>query len=213
MIRSIVEVASAFVLIEAALWHRGRMLEWSLAAAAWIILATITAHRSPRQLGLTVSGFRESLWLALAGAAAAAFILFGGALAGTLHVANLPHFALRSVLYAAWAMGQQFILQSFFFVRFERMFRSEWKAVVSSGLLFVVAHLPNPVLLIAAAIAGVVSPLLFSRYRNIYTLAIAHALVGLALAVAIPESLHHQMKVGSGFYQQSATLHIRKGRE
>ncbi len=201
-LRWIFEVLGAFVLIEAGLWDHMHLLGWSIAAAAWIAIATIAAGHSPRELGLTARGFRESLWVAFAGAAIAALIVLGGAVAGTLHIeSDLPNFVVRSLLYAVWAFGQQFILQSLFFVRFEQIFRSKWKAVLASALLFFVAHLPNPMLLIAAGIAGVISPLLFSRYRNIYTLAIAHALVGLALAVSIPTSVHHQMKVGSGYHQ------------
>jgi hypothetical protein len=203
VIRPSIEALGAFVLIEAGLWHHGHLLEWSIAAAAWITITTIAAGNSPRELGLTARGFRESLWVAFAGAAIAALIVLGGAVAGTLHIeSDLPNFALRSILYAAWAFGQQFILQSFFFVRLEQIFRSKWKAVLAGALLFFVAHLPNPMLLIAAGIAGAISPLLFNRYRNIYTLAIAHALVGLALAMSIPVSVHHQMKVGSGYSQR-----------
>ena len=203
VIRASIEALGAFVLIEAGLWHHGHLLGWAVAAAAWIAIATIAAGHSPRELGLTARGFRESLWVAFAGAAIAALIVLCGAVAGTLHIeSDLPNFALRSLLYAVWAFGQQFILQSFFFVRFEQIFRNKWKAVLASALLFFVAHLPNPMLLIAAGIAGVISTLLFNRYRNIYSLAIAHALVGLALAMSIPASVHQQMKVGSGYYQR-----------
>ena len=91
-------------------------------------------------------------------------------------------------------------MQSFFFVRLERIPSSGRKAVWTASLLFFLAHLPNPVLLIAAAIAGPLLCELFRRYRNIYPLAIAHALVGLALAAAIPDLIHHQMKVGMAYF-------------
>ncbi len=41
---------------------------------------------------------------------------------------------------------------------------------------------------------------LFCRYRNLYPLAIAHGLVGLVLAAAIPDLIHHQMKVGMAYF-------------
>jgi hypothetical protein len=207
LLRGSIEVLVAFALIEAALWSHVHIVGWSAAAAVWIIITTLAARRSPPELGITGRGFRQSLWIPVAGAVISALIVLGGAIAGTLHFdGDQRHFAVRSLLYAIWALGQQFILQSFFFVRFEQMLRSKWRAVFAAGSLFLVAHVPNPVLLIAAAIAGIISPLLFSRYRNIYTLAIAHALVGLALAVSIPVSVTHQMKVGFGYYQSLQEL-------
>lgn len=104
------------------------------------------------------------------------------------------------MLYLGWALGQEFILQSFFFVRLERILNSGRKAVWAASLLFIASHVPNPVLLIVAAVAGPLLCELFRRYRNIYPLAIAHALVGLALAAAIPDLIHHQMKVGMAYF-------------
>ena len=73
------------------------------------------------------------------------------------------------------------------------------KSDVDRFLVFFLAHLPNPVLLLVTAIAAPIFIELFRRYRNLYPLAIAHALVGLALAVALPDGVTHQMKVGSGY--------------
>jgi membrane protease YdiL (CAAX protease family) len=142
------------------------------------------------------------VWVAGAGLLLAAGIAAGGAVAGTLHVySNQRHPALGSLLYVGWALAQEFIIQSFFFVRWERILKSGTYAVWATALLFLVAHLPNPVLLIAAAVAGPVLSELFRRYRNICPLAIAHAAIGLALAAAVPDVMHHQMKVGLAYFQ------------
>ena len=107
--------------------------------------------------------------------------------------------ALHALLYGGWALGQQFLLQSFFFLRLEYILGYGRKALWTASSLFFVAHLPNPVLLAIAAVAAPISIELFRRYRNIYSLAIAHAFVGLALAVALPDRLTHQMKVGLAY--------------
>lgn len=197
----VVEVAVGFALIEAALWDRRHIAPWSWLALAWIVASTVTAGFSLPQLGAGATGLKRALWVAAAGLLLAAGIAAGGALAGTLHsYTHGSNVALGSVLYVGWALAQEFILQSFFFLRLERILNSGKRAAWVAALLFFLAHLPNPVLLITAAIAGPLLCELFRRYRNIYPLAIAHALVGLALAAAIPDLIHHQMKVGIAYY-------------
>jgi len=195
------EIFLGFVLIEAAIWDGGHIVPWAWLALGWIAASTLTAGFAFRELGLAERNFRPALWVAGAGLMLAAGIIAGGALAGTLHLyGNHGHPALGGVLYLAWALAQELILQSFFFLRFERILNSGKKAVWAAGLLFFLAHVPNPVLLIAAAITGPLLCELFRRYRNLYPLAIAHGLVGLALAAAIPDSIHHQMKVGLAYF-------------
>lgn len=195
------EVAVGFALIEAALWQGRHIALWAWLAAVWVVASALTAGFSWRELGVAGAGLRRSLWVAGAGLLLAAGIVAGGALAGTLHLySSQLHPAVGAMLYCAWAVGQEFVLQSFFFLRCERILGSSRQAVWAAGLLFFFAHLPNPVLLLAAAIAGPLLCELFRRYRNLYPLAIAHGLVGLALAAAIPDALHHQMKVGMAYF-------------
>jgi hypothetical protein len=42
---------------------------------------------------------------------------------------------------------------------------------------------------------------LFLRYRNIYALGIAHGILGLCVAVIVPDSIQHHMRVGIGYYR------------
>ncbi|HKT68867.1 MAG TPA: CPBP family intramembrane glutamic endopeptidase [Terriglobales bacterium] len=196
-----VQIAVGFALIEAALWEGRHIAPWAWLALAWIVACTLASGFSCRELGLGGRGLRTALWVAGAGLLLAGGIVAGGALAGTLHTySNQPHPALGSLLYLGWALGQEFILQSFFFVRLEKILRSGRKAVWAASQFFFLAHLPNPVLLIVAAFAGPLLCELFRRYRNIYPLALGHALVGLALAAAIPDLIHHQMKVGMAYF-------------
>ena len=126
-------------------------------------------------------------------------MLFAGRLAGTLHPYPL-HRTLVAVAtgYLFWTFQQQFMLQSFFFLRLERLLGSR-KAVWAAAGLFAVAHVPNPVLVPATLAAGLAFCELFRRCRNIYTLAIAQAILGMCLAAAVPDALHHHMHVGIGY--------------
>ena len=40
---------------------------------------------------------------------------------------------------------------------------------------------------------------LFRRHRTLYPLAVAHALVALSLAISVPETVLHDMRVGIGY--------------
>ena len=61
------------------------------------------------------------------------------------------------------------------------------------------SHLPNPLLTVVTLICGLASCLFFVRYRNLWPLAIAHAILGVSIAITIPGSMHHNMRVGLGY--------------
>jgi hypothetical protein len=63
--------------------------------------------------------------------------------------------------------------------------------------------------MLATLITGLCFTAAFALYRNVYTIAIAHALLGLAVAVALPADLHRNMRVGLGYfsYQPVAATH------
>jgi membrane protease YdiL (CAAX protease family) len=71
-------------------------------------------------------------------------------------------------------------------------------AAVTAGL-FAVAHLPNPVLTLITLVFGLASCFFFLHYRNLVPLAIAHAILGIAIAVTIPNAINHNMRVGIGY--------------
>src|SRR5262249_61042645 len=83
--------------------------------------------------------------------------------------------------------------------RFESLLGNGRKAVLACAILFAIVHIPNPVLTVATFAGGLLFCEVFRRYRNIYAIGIAHALLGIALAVSFPSALHHDMRVGIGF--------------
>jgi membrane protease YdiL (CAAX protease family) len=100
--------------------------------------------------------------------------------------------------YVIWAMLQEFMLQSFFFNRCEELYGSP-AAVWMASTLFAAAHLPNPVLTAAALVGSLFFCEMFRRYRSIYALGIVHAMLGLTIALTMPDSLLHHMRVGIGY--------------
>ncbi len=199
------EIAVAYALIEVALWTElPWKLLWSGLAAACILLCTLLPRRSLRQAGLGSGGLAPSAWVAAAGAALAALILLAGWRAGTLHPLYVTHPVRNVALYALWALAQQFVTQSFFFLRLEELLGSAKPAVAATALLFAAAHIPNPVLVPLTLAGGLAFCELFRRYRNLYPLAAAHALLGLALAISLPVPLQHNMRVGIGYFDWQA---------
>ena len=201
------QIGFLVVLLGLALWSRGTAQHvFSLAALIWVIATSIFPKRNATHLGLTSRGFRSSVWVISVSAVLAAAFVGAAWIMGSLH----PAFGARThsytyFAYAIWAVIQQFLLQSYLFVRFESLLGTGRKAVLACAILFATVHIPNPVLTVATFAGGLVFCEIFRRYRNIYAIAIAHALLGIALAVSIPSAFHHDMRVGIGFLHPPAS--------
>lgn len=199
--QALLEVAIAFGLILLVLWsERPTQTIVGLLTFFWILVSTLRSHRNAESLGLRLSGLRRSLWIVGTAGLAAAGLLWIASQVHTLHIVGVGHSVEASIVaYMLWALVQQFILQDFFLPRMLRILPSRTAAVIVTGALFAVAHIPNPLLMIATLVWGIVACALFLRYRNLYSLGIAHGILGLCLAISIPTAIHHQMRVGIGY--------------
>ncbi len=195
------EITIAYLALEIALWtERGTQQIASLVAAAVIIALTFLSRKPASELGLELPDLPHSLWPLLIGTGVALAIVLLATASGSLHVlygSRAP--MLHALLYFVWALVQQFILQSFFYVRVESALGNTWLAVVVTALLFAAAHIPNPVLVPATFGGALFFCGFFRKYRTIYPLAIAHGLLGLALAVSVPDSVMRHMRVGIAY--------------
>ncbi len=202
-----IAMAVAYGLIEVALWTRGRtQLRWSLIAAAWIVATTLLQRRTARELGISRRGLLRSAWVVPAALLVAILMGLAAWMAGTLHGLYGPNpIPYHSGMYVVWAVEQEFILLSFFYVNFEQVLGNPRRASVAAATLFCLAHIPNPVLLVATLALGLCFTQLFRRYRNIYALGIAHGILGLALAVSVPDAMHRHMRVGLGYLRYHAS--------
>ncbi len=128
-----------------------------------------------------------------------------------LHTLHAPHsvvlFAHRYWNYAVWAVFQQFLLLDFFLRRLQRLLPSAWSAVLATAGLFALAHVPNPVLVPVTLVWGAVACALFLRYRNVYTLGMAHAIFGICIAITVPGQVDHNMRVGLGYLMYRPHVH------
>jgi membrane protease YdiL (CAAX protease family) len=115
--------------------------------------------------------------------------------------------------YVLWSFLQQFMLQALFLRRLLQLLTDKRLAVLAAASLFALAHLPNPLLTAMTLVWGVVSCMIFLRYRNLYTLGILHAVLGICVAVTVPGSMQHDMRVGLGYlhYQPHGRDHRDPG--
>jgi membrane protease YdiL (CAAX protease family) len=198
---ALIEVAVAYAFIEAAEWTEDTTkLVWSLIAAVWILVCVFRRRPSARELGLTPPSIRSVATIVGWAAVLAMVILVGGWMAGTWDPRHPTWPPLQNPdLYAIWALLQQFMLQVFFYVRLESVLRNSRLAVVGTALLFAIAHIPNPFLMVATLAGGLFFCEFFRRYRNLWPLAAAHALLGYALAESLSMVLMRHMRVGIGY--------------
>ena len=172
----------------------------SLAFLAWIVVTTLTQRRKLRELGLGRTGFVGAAIAIPIALLAAALILLAAWLLGSLRPSTDPHPLPHALTYGLWAMIQEFMLNSYFYLTLEEVLRNSRRAAMGAVLLFTLAHIPNPVLLAGTLLASSFFVTLFRRYRNIYPLGIAHAVLGLTLPLAFPDVVLRHMRVGIGYY-------------
>jgi len=196
-----VELAICYGLIQLVIWTPKPMhhlLFWI--AFTWILATTLVYRPDANTLGLRLSGLRSLLWITAGG------LLFAGLLVGIgfeLHTLHPLHGAgslrLHMAGYLLWAFQQQFILQDYFLLRLLRILPTQSAAVFAAAALFSIAHLPNLVLAVATLVWGMVSCTFFLRHRNLYTLGLVHCILGLCVAISVPDAVTHHMMVGLGY--------------
>lgn len=197
------EVALIFTGILVYIWrwqHTGPRAWMGLLAC---ILVSHVLHRDTlRGLGLGRSGLQASAhWvLPLAIFLCLPMLFYGFA----LHRLVLLRPTWQSLVpffgYGSWCVFQQYLTQSYFHNRLMLVIRNRHVRSALVGIMFSAAHIPNLILMIATLVVGIVFAEVFSRYRNIWPLALAQAVGGLLLAAVAPEALIHHMRVGPGYF-------------
>lgn len=199
--RDFLELAICYGLVLAVIWTPNpaqRVLFWI--ALAWILTTTLMRLPDSGTLGLRLAGLRCSLWMLVAVLLFAGSLLLVANYLKTLHALHGPAPIPSHVIgYVLWAFEQQFILQDYFLLRILRIVPSERLAVIAAAVLFSTAHLPSPILIPATLAWGLVSCAVFLRCRNLYALGLAHGILGLSIAISLPDTVTHHMMVGLGY--------------
>lgn len=199
--RVIAEIAISYALILAVIWSPRTIQRylWIVAAAA-VVAIVYTSFEGAKSMGLRITNLLRSFWIVLAALVLAVIAIVVAARFGTLRMpGGVVAFIATYCAYSIWSGVQQFLLQGFFLLRFLRIMPNRYYAALTAASLFALAHLPNPILAPVTLLWGFAACLLFLRYRNLYPLAIAHAILGITVAMTIPGHIDHNMRVGLGY--------------
>jgi membrane protease YdiL (CAAX protease family) len=162
-------------------------------------VATHAARReSVRWLGFAWKDFRTALSLLVWAGAPAGLFLAAGSLAGTVRRMTPGEMALGFSAYVVWGVFQQYLLNGFLANRLAEFAggpRSRLVPLVAAAL-FSLVHLPNWFLMAVTFAGGYLSVRVYQRYRSLYVLGIAHALIAFALFLAVPDSVSGHFLIG-----------------
>jgi hypothetical protein len=192
------QLSGMFALIEAALWTTGPLrILFTAVVAIGCLIVLCSQGSNPARTDISPGAWNWTLKIAFT---TSIIILGVGLAAGWLHkpTSRWP-VVIGSIFYLFWAALQQFVLQSFFFVRLQRLLGDSRFTIVVCALLFCLAHLPSIILVIATFFAALFFCESFRRFRTIYPIAVAHSMLALALSMAVPERLLRQMRVGATY--------------
>lgn len=173
---------------------------------AWVILTTVIYKRSCRcrwrYMGLS---WKNSLttWKLITWALLCAALIFYIDLVLEDGWQNFTRFPIAQIGYLPGCLLQEFLLGPYVAIRLLHTLKTESAVAKISALFFCLFHLPNPVLMAVSLLGGWVSVQVFLRFRNYYTLAVCHWIIGAALAAVLPPWF---MTVGRGFWPHIKTL-------
>jgi membrane protease YdiL (CAAX protease family) len=201
-----------YVLILAVIWSP-RPIQRPLYIVAVVFIAAFIwiSFDSWSAMGLRRKNFLRALWVPAIALLLAALAVLIAIKAQTLHPIGGFTLYLRSFWgYTIWSFAQQLLLQGFFLARLLRLLPTERIAAIAAAGIFALAHLPNPILTSMTLVWGLIACFVFLRYRNLYPLAIAHAILGICLAITIPGPIIRNMRVGLGYLAYPhRSLHYR----
>ncbi|MGC2399054.1 MAG: CPBP family intramembrane glutamate endopeptidase [Acidobacteriaceae bacterium] len=202
-VQPLFELCVAYALILGAIWTLNpwqRYFYWT--AILWVVILTAINRPTWENLGLGLRGLLSSLWVVGAAGFLAALAVYIAERMHSLHPLHGPTPLVPHVWgYLVWALMQQFLLQIYFLLRLMRLLPGKLAPILAAALLFSLAHLPNPVLTPITLVWGIAACVLFLRYRNICWLGLAHGILGLCVAIIVPDSIQHHMRVGVGYHR------------
>jgi len=182
-------------------------LQYFLWATAATLVATmiLKSSHSLKSIGLCKGNLSCSLWAVAATLAVAGLAVVLAAYLHTLHLPGTPGWFLRrSCVYVLWALIQELVLQCFFLSRLLHLTGNATGAAIATATLFAMAHLPSPILMAITLVCGLAACFFFLRFRTVYPLAIAHAILGLSVAITVPMTIDHNMSVGLAYLTYSS---------
>jgi hypothetical protein len=196
-----VEVLGVYTLLVLYIWRLHFLFSplWVL-LLAFVIATHVLRGETPRMLGFRL----DTLWPCARAYAPfvliVALLLLGlGISLHTMRDVSPGDVAQIFVGYCGWGTFQQYLLNGYFVNRLLLVTNgSRFAGAVPlvAGALFSGAHALNPFLMVVTFVAGCIAAAAYIKYRNLYFLGLAHALIGTLLVLVVPDSISHHLVVG-----------------
>lgn len=199
--RAALEPLAVFGLIMAYIWDLRYTFPIFWLVIVGLMLASHWVHDEEAvALGFQARNFRKCVEDFAPGVILLALLLLGlGQLLSTIRPIGYDRAMMAWAGYVPWGLFQQYTLNGYFLNRFNRAV-SPRRASILSAALFSWAHLPNWFLMAVTLLLGYASARIYSRYRNLYFLGVAHGTLGVLLYLVVPDSVSHHLVVGPGWF-------------
>jgi membrane protease YdiL (CAAX protease family) len=165
----------------------------------------VLRRESARDLGFRLDNFFPALKLLLLPMIVIAAL---GVLIGFLTGARPDFFRwhaerlilMQLALGFGWGFLQQYVLQSFMNRRAQLICGPGIASVLLTALIFSVLHFPNPWLMLATFVGGVVWAFVYQRQPNLFALALSHAVMTWVLVSTLPPSALNHLRIGFKYF-------------
>jgi len=152
----------------------------SAAGFAWLGYAVTRLVQDPR--AAREWGFRRDT-LPQATLAAAVILAAGGIALWIIGAARgmfalTPHLLACLATYPLWGIAQEWLILAMIVRNLERWIPSRAPLIATGALLFASLHVPDPLLVVATLLLGLVFVPLYLRWRNVIPLGITHGWLG-----------------------------------
>jgi Type II CAAX prenyl endopeptidase Rce1-like len=170
-------------------------------------LAVVALSWSARRDGVTLADLGLTHRRFLVGSAVY-LLVTATLLAPTLWIARVPSIVIGEVpVYWAWALFQQFLVVAGFWRHFRWLGASRGAprnltAAAVTALVFALAHAPNLRLMAFVGVGELVWLLLFTRFRNLLSLSLAHAGAALVVSHALVPEWVPTMRIGLHYLER-----------
>lgn len=201
----LLELAGIFLLIEKVIWDFNGKAFYVAIPVLLAFLSWLLRDDNLETLGLKPADFTKDADLILALTGCLAILILWISFVWNPNFPTQKEVwrkALKHIpMYYPWALLQNLWLNGYFVNRLTKVFSERPKLVsVAVGILFAIVHWPNPVLVIATLIGGGMSVYFFQRNRNLYWLALSHAILAVSLLYFLPDSWHHHLRIGPDYW-------------
>ncbi len=195
--------------------------EWILAAAAGrvrlivsipialtfvlVIASQILRQESLRDLGVRFDNFPRAMTLLLLPMTLIAIIsVVIGWVSGSRFDFLRWHaektIVLQLALGFAWGFLQQYALQGFINRRTQLVWGRGAVSILVTAVVFAALHFPNPWLMFATLIGGLVWAWVFQRAPNLFALAVSHSVMTWVLVSTLPPSALNHLRIGLKYF-------------